>query len=131
MDKPFRYPERIPAARANAIRRLISEKDNWKAWEVLRLWVQDEGVVKVLQDIAMILEFNGLDVHAQAAAMARWSPLLLVERKPCETCEHYEVVIKHPDLESGYCHWLEEDVSPGPGCSDHEEKKDEKDPGAG
>ena len=65
-EKPFRYPERIPAHYAHAIRQLVWGNDHPMIWEVVKEWVVERGIVKVLQDTALILEFNGLDVAAQA-----------------------------------------------------------------
>lgn len=64
--KPFRYPDRIAADRALAIRELVEGNDNAKAWSVIAGWIKEDGIVKVLQDTSTILEFNGLDTKAEA-----------------------------------------------------------------
>ena len=69
MERPFIYPERISADRAQAVRRLVEpreRRDTEEAWTVLRKWVKQEGIVAFLQDVAAILDFNGLGPRAQA-----------------------------------------------------------------
>lgn len=69
MERPFIYPERIPADRAQAVRRLVNPKERSEteeAWTVLKKWVKEEGIVEFLKDVASILEFNGLGPRAQS-----------------------------------------------------------------
>jgi len=73
VERPFIYPERISADKAQAVRLLVDPKekeDTEQAWNVLYKWVREEGIVLFLKDVAAILEFNRLDPHAQAKLLS-------------------------------------------------------------
>jgi hypothetical protein len=128
VDKPFVYPERIPAARANAIRQLVLERPELSTWRILRAWVEEIGLVKVLQEISIILERNSLDVVAQAKLLELWSLHLIIRNyPPCYTCDHFEVVVvdKEGNPISGYCWDCESDMGGSTGCSNHTELDNE------
>lgn len=122
MDKPFRYPETIQADRANAVRQLVFERPELATWQVMRDWVEELGIVKVLQDIALILEYNGLDGVAQAKLLDLWSLHLIIRNyPPCYDCEHWECVVEDEkgNPVSGYCWDVEADMNGKTGCSRH------------
>jgi len=86
---------------------LVLETPNERVWEVLHSWVDEKGIVEVLQDIAAILEYNGLDAAAQAKALDRWVMTLAKQIPPFLKgidLDSDQRICKHPDHnEPGGC----------------------------